>query len=212
MRQTPVNFKNKGLTLEGVISTPQELSGPFPGALLCHPHPLFGGSMENSVVIALARALDGVGIASFRFNFRGVGESQGTFSKGENETQDLNAALNLFSGWPGINSKRLALAGYSFGAQVILQGLQRYKRAKALALVSPPLSSFTRSRVATDKRPKLFLVGARDRLVVAQTLQELVTAFPVPGTMKVVPGADHSWQGHEQEVAQLVAGFLAKVL
>ena len=212
MRQTPVNFKSKGLVLEGVISVPQELSGPFPGAVLCHTHPLFSGNMEETVSMALARALDEAGIASFRFNFRGVGNSQGTFSKGEEESHDVHAALDLFKGWPGINARQLALVGYSLGAQVILWGLQTFKRAQALALVSPPLSSFAHSSVATDHRPRLFLVGESDLLVGAKSLQEQVAAFSIPGTTEVIPGADHSWRGHEEEAAQRVARFLAQVL
>ena len=212
MRQTPVNFKSNGLTLEGVITLPEGLSGPFPAAVLCHTHPLFGGNMEEPVVMALARALGVAGLASFRFNFRGVGNSQGTFSKGEKESHDLSAALDLFRGWSGINARRLALVGYSFGAQVILRGLRTFKRTQALALVSPPLSSFAHSSVATDRRPRLFLVGESDQLVGAGSLQEQVAAFSAPSTLEVIPDVDHAWRGHEEEVAERVARFLARVL
>ena len=168
--------------------------------------------MDNPVVMALALALAEAGIATFRFNFRGVGDSQGVFSKGEEEPQDLRSALDLLKGWPGIDRKRLALVGYSFGGQVVLLGLRGYRAARALALVSPPLSSFPKSTVDRDKRPKLFLVGERDRLVEASRLQEQVAGFPVPGTVEVVPGADHSWRGLEDELTQRVTRFLVQVL
>ncbi len=212
MRQTPISFQSHGLALEGVIATPEGLAPPFPGAVLCHPHPALGGNMENKVIMALARSLDGAGIATIRFNFRGVGDSQGTFSQGQEEAQDVTAALDLFRVWRGINSKRIALVGYSFGAQVILRGLGKFKSAEALVLLSPPISSFSRSLAGTDRRPKLFLVGERDRLVRSQALQEQVAAFPQPGGVEVMPRADHSWRGHEEQVAQRVARFLAQTL
>ena len=212
MRQTLIGFQSHGLALDGVITTPEGLAPSFPGAVLCHPHPALGGNMDNPVIMALARHLDGAGIATMRFNFRGVGTSQGTFSQGAEEAQDVRAALDLFRGWPDTNSRRMALAGYSFGSQVILRGLGGLKKAKAIVLLSPPISSFVHSFIGKDPRPKLFLVGERDRLVRAQALQEQVAAFPSPGIMEVMPGADHSWRGHEEEVAQRVAGFLAKTL
>ena len=212
MRQTAISFKCKNISLEGALTFPQELTGPFPAAVLCHPHPLFGGNMENGVIMALARALDASGIATLRFDFRGVGTSEGKFSNGKEERQDLRAALDLVKKWPGINGKRLALVGYSFGAQVILQGLSDYKEAKALALLSPPLSSFAGSTVARNRRAKLFMVGEADRLANAQRLQEQVATLPPPVTFEVIPGTDHSWRGHEEEVAQRVAAFLAEAL
>ncbi|MSQ22189.1 MAG: hypothetical protein EXR53_02625 [Dehalococcoidia bacterium] len=212
MRQTPINFQSHGLALEGVIVTPEGLAPPFPAAVLCHPHPALGGNMDNPVIMALARSLDGAGIATIRFNFRGIGGSLGTFSQSGEESADVRAALDLFRRWQGINSKRMALVGYSFGAQVILRGLGDLKKANVLVLLSPPLSSFGRSPIGTDHRPKLFLVGERDRLVRPQALQEQVAVFPQPGVIEVMPRADHSWRGHEEQVAQRVARFLAQTL
>ncbi len=212
MRQTPINFQSHGLDLEGVIATPEGLTPPFPGAVLCHPHPAIGRNMETPVIMALARSLDGAGIATIRFNFRGVGDSQGTFSQGVEEAQDVSAALDLFRDWRGINARRMALVGYSFGSQVILRGLDDFKKAKALVLVSPPISSFVGSTIYSDRRPKLFLVGERDRLVRPQALQEQAASFPLPGFIEVMPGAYHTWRGHEEEVAERVARFLAGTL
>ena len=212
MRQTSINFKSKRLTLEGVLTVPQEQPGPFPAAVLCHPHPLFGGSMDNAVVMAIARALDAAGIATLRFNFRGVGNSEGTFSKGAKEQQDLRSALELLRQWPGIDAKRLALVGYSFGAQVILQGLGNYKKAKALALLSPPLPSFDGSPVGKSSQSKLFMVGDSDRLADPARLEQAVANLASPVEFRVVPKADHSWKDHEQEAAQGIAHFLGEAL
>ena len=212
MRQIPINFQSHGLDLEGVITTPEGLAPPFPGAVLCHPHPALGGNMEHPVIMALARSLDGAGIATIRFNFRGVGDSQGTFSQGREPAQDVSAALDLFRDWQGINARRMALVGYSFGSQVILQWLNNFRKAKALILVSPPISSFVGSSIYKDRRPKLFLVGERDRLVRPQALQEQVASFSLPGIIEVMPGADHTWRDHEGDVAEMGARFLMNTL
>jgi alpha/beta superfamily hydrolase len=167
--------------------------------------------MASPVITSVARALDRHGVATLRFNFRGVGSSQGKFANGSEEVADVRSAIDLFRKWPGVDSKRLVLVGYSFGAQVILRGLSNYGAAKALVLVSPPLSSFTDSKVGNEKRPKLFLVGEKDKLVSAQRLQEAVDALPQPCTMEIVLGADHSWGGHEAELAEKVAQFVVQV-
>ena len=212
MQQSSVGFKSKGTTLEGIVSTPRSAEGSSPGAVLYHPHPLFGGSMYNAVVTALVRALEEAGIASLRFNFRGVGNSEGKFSNGKYETLDAAAALKTFRRWPGIDGSRLALVGYSFGAQVILKELSMYKAAKALVFISPPKPSFDGSSVGKDTRPKLFIVGERDRLVGATQLQERVATFQTPARMETVRQGDHSWTGLEGTAAAKIVKFLQEVL
>lgn len=198
--------------LEGVVSVPDNLSGQLPGVVIAHPHPAFGGNMDHPMVKHLGHALNEAGVVSFTFNFRGVGHSQGTFSNGEQEPQDLRAALELMKIWRGVNGKKLALVGYSFGAGMILRGLHMYKAAQAFALVSPPLSSFDDSRVAKDRRPQLFLVGEDDRLVDPAKLQERVANWDVPATVEIVSAADHLWRGLETQVAERVVRFLARAL
>ena len=85
MRQSAVSFITKGLTLEGIIALPDG-EGPFPGVVMCHPHPLMGGNMDNNVVVAVTFGLADAGIASLRFNFRGVGNSQGETRQGRKGT------------------------------------------------------------------------------------------------------------------------------
>ena len=209
MRQTAISFKSKGLTLEGVLTVPQGQTGPFPAAVLCHPHPLFGGTMDNNVIAAVAEALDGVGIATLRFNFRGVPPSEGKSDDGKGEQQDIRAALDILKRWPDIDGKRLALVGYSFGAQVILRGLSKYGAARALILISPPLPAFGDSPIARNSTAKLFLIGSSDRLIGPEQLRERVAALPPPTEFREIREADHMWRGHEREAAQHVADFLA---
>ena len=212
MRQTAVAFKSKGLTLEGVIAFPQGLAGPFPGAVVCHPHPLFGGNMDNGLVQEVCSALVREGFGTFRFNFRGVGNSEGSFTKGEKEPEDVNAALSLIRSWPDIDKRRFGLVGYSFGASMVLNGISRYKAAKALALISPPLTSLDHPKIENDKRPKLFIVGDRDRLVPHSDLKAKVDSLANPADLNIVPGADHSWRNYEAEAARRTARFLVGAL
>ena len=209
MRQSAIEFKSGKLSLEGVLAKPQNTESNLPGVVVCHPHPLFGGDMDNSVVLAVCQALVDSGFVTCRFNFRGVGNSEGSFSKGEEEHKDVAAALSVLSRWPGVNKRRLGLVGYSFGAAVILAGLSAYKAARAFALISPTLVAVQSLEGSADLRPKLFVGGNLDKLVPHVELKEKVDAVGASAGLQVVSGADHSWLGHEKEASERVALFLA---
>ena len=209
MRQTAVAFYCKELLLEGILASPQGLPGPFPGVLLCHAHPLFGGNMEEPVVVAMNQALVNAGFMCLRFNFRGVGGSEGQQAKGEAEVADVEAGLEFLYKWQTIDRQRLAVAGYSFGASVTLLGLGSLKHAKAFAFVSPTATSIEKAGLAREKRPKLFLVGQQDKLIPPQKVEEALTKAAQPVEMAIA-GADHSWRGHQPEVGERVTAFLTK--
>ena len=208
MRQTAITFKSKKLSLDGVLTTPQGVLTPYPALLVCHPHPKLGGSMDNAVVMAICRAADTEGVASLRFNFQGVGASQGGFDNGVGEQDDVKAALDILRRWPDVDGRRLGLVGYSFGASVVLAGLRHYKAAKSLVLIAPPLSSLESSRVRKDKRPKLFIVGQNDGVVSSPELQREIDAVRAPVQFSEVEGADHSLLAHEEDVARRVIEFV----
>ena len=212
MRQQSIAFKGRKLTLEGIVTLPTDRPAPFPGVVLCHAHPLFGERMESPVMEALARALDGEGIATLRFNFRGVGGSGGSFDRGVGEQEDLKAAIDTLKRWPGVKGKRIAVAGVSFGAVVALDALTNMKGVEALAAVAPTISAVRRSRLDKFKGAKLLMVGEKDRLVPPEELSSVVTELSSSLEYAVVPGADHTWGGYEDRVAAQVAGFMAKAL
>ena len=212
MRQTAISFKSGRLTLEGVLSIPQELSGPFPALVVCHPLPALGGDMENPVVTAVCRRADREGIAALRFNFRGVGDSEGEFDSGVGEQEDVKAALDVVGRWPGLDRKQLALAGYSFGASVVLKGLKRYKHARSLVFMAPPPAAVAGSAIRNDRRPKLFLSGQNDRIAAPVELQRALDSMRQPVQFAEVAGADHSLRSHEQEVADRVTEFVTDTL
>ena len=212
MRQSAIAFKSKGLLLEGVLAGPQGIVGSLPGVVICHPHPLFGGNMDNTVVLGLCQSLVREGFITFRFNFRGVGKSEGEFTKGEKEHEDVKAALSLLRDWPGVNRRKIGLAGYSFGAAMILAGISSYKGASAYMLLSPPPSAFDSPKLGKDRRPKLLITGDRDRLAPYDSIKEKANNLGGDVQTSLVSGADHSWRGHEAEAGDLAARFFAGAL
>ncbi len=210
MRQTAINIFASGLSLEGVLALPDDPPRRCPAVAVCHPHPALGGTMDNTVVTAICRSLASVGIASLRFNFRGVGQSQGEFSNGELEGDDISGVLDALKHWPGIDGRRLAVAGYSFGAGVALRSARRLKAAKCLALVAPPNSAVQAKHVRRINKPMLFVAGERDRISPAAELRRVLEDSQIDAGLHTAPGADHSMSGVEVELASRIAEFIAE--
>ena len=212
MRQSAVSFKAKGLNFEGIVATPDDMGSSVPGVVICHPHPLFGGNMDNNVVIAVSFSLVEQGFATIRFNFRGVGNSEGEHTKGEQEHQEILSAFDLLKAWPGVDGGKLGLAGYSFGTSVILGNAAVQKKAKSIALISPPIRAFPDTPLKKSKTPTLIISGDRDKLVQSEELQPNLDAFARPPVLKIVEGADHFWGGMERQIIGPVTEFFAEHL
>ncbi len=193
-----------------MVSTPEDSTGDSAALVVCHSHPILGGSMSDPVVMAICRAADAAGMATLRFSFRGVGESEGQFTNGDEESHDARAALDTLRRWPGVDGKRLAIAGYSLGAAVILDGLQRLKRARAIALVAPTVTSLRNRRFVNDSRPRLVVAGQNDRVAPSLAIQRELDLVRQPLRFAEMPGADHTMRGHEDEVGRLVAEFIGE--
>ena len=155
----PVAFRSEGLTLEGILHQPA--SAPFPAAAVCHPHPLYGGDMNNYVVVAVCQALAEAGIASLRFNFRGVGRSEGEYGDGLGERADAAAALVYLRQLAAVDPDKVGIVGYSFGAAVALAAAD--ERVAAVAAISPP--SFGQGAPDLAVRcPTLLIAGEQDEI------------------------------------------------
>jgi hypothetical protein len=165
--------------------------------------------MEHPLLLAFNKALVDAGIATLRFNFRGVGGSQGEFTNGEREAADVAAAVRLAGHWPGVRQGRVGLVAYSFGAGVVLRSKEKLNGVRAAVLVSPPPASLASSRILNEKLPRLFLVGDSDRIAAPALLQHLLAEADRASELQVVSGANHAWRGHEDEAARHVAEFLA---
>jgi len=206
MTETAVSFRCGDLSLEGVYSEPQG-EGPFPAVVVCHPHPLYGGMMDNNVVLAVCRALSQVAIASLRFNFRGVGGSQGAHDGGIGERDDVAAAIRFVTSAAGVDGNRVGLCGYSFGAVVALEAAAKIGQVKALALVSPILSPG--SPLEAYDKPKLLMWGSRDLALPTADLDSLMEKVPGSKLYEVVSGADHFWWGYEDRIGRAAADFFS---
>src|SRR5438093_5275897 len=119
MDSRAVSIESKGPKLEALLHFPEQMLAP--GVVVCHPHPMYGGDMHNNVVDAVCETAVTEGIAALRFNFRGIGASEGRYDNGVGEQDDVRAALAYLRELPEVDSARVALAGYSFGAAVALQ-------------------------------------------------------------------------------------------
>ena len=192
-------FASGDLSLEGVLHLPDVT--PAPGVVVCHPHPQYGGDMDNNVVLAACRALASRGFVALRFNFRGAGGSDGAFDQGLGE-RDARAALGQLPGLPEVDAKRIGLVGYSFGAAVAAEVASGELRA--LALVSPPVA-FSDLRVAWGC-PAFVIAGDRDEFAPGDRLRVIAEA---PGVeLRIIPGADHFWWGFEAELGEALGADL----
>ena len=212
MRQRAVSINRGELRLEGVVGCPDEVSGPAPGVVICHPGPAGGGNMNNNLVLSLYFALIDNGFIALRFNFRGVGSSQGIHSQGEKEPEDAAAALELLAASPDVDRDRIGMPGYSFGTGVILCGLSRYKAVKAFVLYSSPVRFLECPGLSEDDRPKQFICGDRDYAVEIASLKEKVASLGHSSECRVVSDVDHFWMGHEAEASRLAVDFFNKTL
>ncbi len=198
------------LTLEGLLERPDG-AAPWGGAVVCHPHPLYGGNMHNNVVARLAPALAQDGLAALRFNFRGVGRSQGQFADGVGEQEDVRAALAHLAGVDGLAGKPLVVLGYSFGAAVASRAVCEAPDVAALVCIALPVGfgafDFEYLRGCAPF-PKLFLAGSADDICPVPKVRELVASLPEPKSLVVLDATDHFFHGREPELASHVTAFL----
>ena len=190
------------LTLEGLLSTAPQ--APAIGAVLCHPHPLYGGEMHNNVVSALAHAFQKENIATLRFNFRGVGHSEGAHDEGVAECEDVKAAVTALLDRQAVST--VVVAGYSFGSMVGLRAGAEDDRVHSLIGVAFPLGVRDPSFLVNVTKPTLFISGDRDTYSPLPDLTELVSKMPAQ--LETIGGADHFLMARESEVAQAAVRFL----
>ncbi|MGQ9535965.1 MAG: alpha/beta hydrolase [Actinomycetota bacterium] len=195
------------LRLEGIMELPSG-GGPFPGCILCHPHPIGGGSMHIPLLRVIAATLVREGWACLRFNFRGVGDSAGESTGGLRETEDVEGAYRFLAQRGEVDVGDLSLAGWSFGSWVGLRWAVKGGRCRRVALVSPPMVGFDYFHFLESDEvslpPEILVVaGERDQFASQDKLQEL--ASRLGAELHLLPGADHFLFGREEEVAETIA-------
>lgn len=206
--RSEVFFHCGSIVLEGVLEIPEGIERPPAGAVICHPHPLYGGNMYNNVTSALKRGLIDRGVACLRFNFRGTGQSEGTHGEGVDELEDVRAALDYLEALDAVDSRWLLVAGYSFGCWVGLRSAERDARARMLIGVSPPVDAYDFSFLKHESRPKLLLAGDRDFVCAKAEFEKLAAEVPEPKRVVILPGADHFHVGREDDLVRELHAFL----
>ena len=208
MNQKKIEFPCRDIILEGIFSSPAR-EGPFGLVVVCHPHPLYGGNMNNNVVEAICQEAGKQGLAWLKFNFRGVGRSGGNFTGGVGEKEDARAAVSFAAIQKMVDPERIGICGYSFGSIVALAVAVEDYRIKAVAGISPFIQP---ADLLNDyPKPKLFISGTHDEFVDVKGLERVVQNLPEPKEMVIAPGVDHFWVGSESPMAEKVSRFFAKI-
>ena len=176
------------------------------GVVITHPHPLYGGTMSNPVVETIQSAYHQYGYATLRFNFRGVGGSQGHFDNGVGEKDDVCAAIAYVA---SMKVAAIDLAGYSFGAW-INAGVAAAKPAAihALLMVSPPVAFIAFENVRTLKCLKLVVTGSRDDIAPVEHIRDLLPAWNPEAKLEIIDGCDHFYLGHLPKLKSILIRYL----
>jgi hypothetical protein len=209
MKEEKVFIPSTGIHLEGLLSI-QEASSFRGGVVLCHPHPQYGGDMDHPVVTTAAEAAFEEGFSTLRFNFRGVGESEGSYGEGIGEQEDVKAAADyLYSKFKG-NHFPLILVGYSFGAWVGFPIAVQDERFEGMVGIAPPLQIYDFGFLKGCKKKKLFVAGDRDLFCPRSLLEEWYRQLEEPKSIIVIPGADHFFLFHTRFLTQALKEFFEK--
>jgi uncharacterized protein len=200
MKEEKVFWKNGFLTGEGLL---QKNSGDA-GVVICHPHPLMGGSMFNNVVETVRDVFHGAGYSTLRFHFRGVGESSGSYDEGRGEMQDVMSACEFLK---SRGSTKVVLAGYSFGAWVCSQLLQKHPTiADSAVFISPPHQYFPFDWHGLENVVDFIICGDSDLFADARDLQ--MAAQRISAKWTVLPATDHFYSGREDLLAEHLNHYL----
>ena len=207
------DLKGPAGRLEALLDTPEQGMPVRAAVVFAHPHPQYGGTMHTKTVYQGAKALARIGCAVLRFNFRGVGASEGTFDRGEGEKEDFAAALDYISArYPGT---KLWSAGFSFGAWVALEVGAVDDRVSVLIGIAPPVVTSVSGQdyqfpgtIASEK-PKFFVQGEGDEVCPIEGMWKFYGQLKEPKELVVIDGADHLFEGKTQEVGEALEDLLA---
>ena len=201
-----------GLKLEGRLAIHDDVV-PHGGVVICHPHPSYGGSMSSKLIPAIQRAFVAAGWAALRFNFRGVGRSEGSFEEGVGEVADVLGALEVIR---QAQDGPAAVVGWSFGALVALNAVARAGEVAAFVAVAPPARQALTGNMVLPPLAELdgwtaralIVCGGNDPICRPKDAEALAAHLPPPVPVRVVEGADHFFTGREDELCAVVVSFV----
>jgi alpha/beta superfamily hydrolase len=208
--EQPVTFLSRGqpaFLLEGVVHAPAT-ANKAPVVILCHPQPA-SSDMHDSLLLELARVLANDGMIALRFNFRGVGQSQGQQTDGRMEPLDVAGAIDCALAQPGADPAKVGLVGHAFGALMALTYAPFDLRVRTVVAISLPLYRATRDGFHKGfERPKLFVTGEFDEICPLYKLEPFVAQQTGPRGIKVITGARHLMRGYEAAGAGTIQKYL----
>jgi uncharacterized protein len=195
-----VRFFSENYEIEGLLSKKDEKKG----VVVTHPHPLYGGDMYNLVVETIVHVYNIKGYSTLKFNFRGVGGSQGTYDDGHGEQKDVLAALS-FLGEMGM--EQIDLAGYSFGAWVNAHAVQEDVSVKNMVMVSPPAGFMDFSTIGSMECLKFVVTGSRDDIAPAAVVKQMCSVWNPNARFVVIDGADHFYGGYLNQLEAVLVSI-----
>ena len=193
-----ITFQSEAGRVEGRLGR----EDPDKAVVITHPHPQYGGDMDNPVVNALKEAYRQKGYTTLRFNFRGVGGSQGRFADGIGELHDVRAALSYLKD-SGLN--HLDLAGYSFGAWVNANLVAQGSDVNGMVMVSPPVAFIEFKGIERIDCLKLVVSGSRDDIAPPDLINQMKATWNPQTRFEIIAGADHFYWGHLDKLREVLA-------
>lgn len=188
MVEEKITFHSDTIQIEGLLCVQKGEKG----AVVTHPHPLYGGSMYNQVVEILTTVYQEKGFSTLRFNFRGVGSSQGDYDQGKGEKEDVRSALHYLY---ERGKSEFDLAGYSFGAWVNAKIMDSEPVINRIVMVSPPVAFLDFSSLTPSPKIKVVVAGERDEIAPADRIRDLIATWNPAAHFEVIEGADHFYFG-----------------
>jgi len=210
MKEEKVFIPADGIRLEGLLSI-QEAPSSRGGVICCHPHPQFGGDMSHPVVATALEAAFQEGFSTLRFNFRGVGGSEGSYGEGIGERQDVKAAADYFDSRLRGGPSLLILVGYSFGAWAGFPVAVEDERFVGMVAIAPPLEIYDFGFLKGCEKRKLFIAGDNDAFCPPSLLEGWYQQLEEPKSLALLPGADHFLFSHIRFLIQPLREFFKTI-
>ncbi|MCP4693327.1 MAG: alpha/beta fold hydrolase [Desulfobacterales bacterium] len=198
-----VVFSSGEIELEGLFHG----AAGAPGAVITHPHPLYGGDMRNPVVETAARAYQKLGYATLRFNFRGEGGSDGRHDGGEGERADVRAALAFLA---EKGARPVDLVGYSFGAWVNALACGEGAKPDRMVMISPPVAFIDFRGIAELPMLELVITGSEDEIAPPAEVEKMKPVWRPDATLEIIPGADHFYSGRARALEDLLESTIPR--
>ena len=208
MKVQRIGFQSGSQSLDALVSIPSGHFSKGPGIVICNMHPILGGNIESYLVKNLSSLLAVNGIASLRFNFGTLQNEDTKFM--ESMEKDIAAAVKTLKDWPGIGKNKVGLAGISMGSNVILNNLRIFNDLKGVFMGCPSVNVLKRSSLSNFKPQTLFMVGDRDKFVSSVDLNSEIMKI-IMSQLEIVEGADHTWTGFEDILAEKATDFFTRV-